>query len=118
MFKNFLMRWLGVKPMVLRARRVSDEKILDTLAVPEEHAWLQVVLELLDRQRAVCRDEAKGAEGNADRARFYLGGENALDAFEAYLLNTRASALQAAAERDRISRMVAQKRAATGATAG
>lgn len=112
---KFLRRWLRIRPVVVRARRVADGELLETLAVAEEHPWLQAMLEMLDRQREQLRAQAKGAEGEADRMRFYLGGENALDTFQEFLLNTRQQALQEAAVKGQIAEGLERRRRAAEA---
>lgn len=109
MITRMLRRWLGVRPVVVRAKRVPDAVMLETLAVPEDHAILQTMLELVDRQRESVRADAKACEGDPVRMGFYLGGEAALDAFEGFLLTVRSEGLRDAERRARLDAAVKAK---------
>lgn len=92
--KNFLSRLFAPRVVVLRARGLTDQELLRSMAVPDDHPILQAFLALIDRARQEARTEAKAVIKNDREVVFALGGEHTLDNLENYLLSLRAEAMR------------------------
>ena len=88
-----------IRPMVLRARGMTDEEMLSAFDVAEDHAVLQGVLELIARGKDQCLGEAGAAVASKRETAFFLGGRYGLEQLEGYIVALRAEAVRRRAER-------------------
>ncbi len=86
--------WLGMKPVVVRSRAMSDAELMSAFDVAEDHKVLQGVMELIARGKDQCLGEAGAAVASDRETAFYLGGRYGLEQLEGYIINLRAEAVR------------------------
>ena len=96
--RAFVCKWLGLGPVVVRARAMSDVELLACFDVAEDHAVLQGVLELIARGKDQCLGEAGASVACERETAFYLGGRYGLEQLETYMVNLRAEAVRKRSE--------------------